>query len=244
MSGSPREIARRSPERGLTLIELIVVMTLIAVITGAVLGGSMQLPSARLRGSVTLIASAIKVGYTRATATSRNLRLVMDLDERKVWLEESDVPMLVQAKDTTGTGGADPVTAAERAAVAETDQILQGPRIPKPQFHKIDSTGFGDMGGASGAKSLPRGIGFRSVQTAHDDAPRTAGRAYLYFWPGGLTERAAIQLHIGDSIEDSRTLTLVVSSPLTGKVTVKSGAAELELPIDDDHASDRTDTGF
>src|SRR5580658_524348 len=244
MSGSPRQIARRSPERGLTLIELIVVMTLIAVITGAVLGGSMQLPSARLRGSVTLIASAIKVGYTRATATSRNLRLVMDLDERKVWLEESDVPMLVQAKDTTGTGGADPVTAAERAEVAETDQILRGPRIPKPQFHKIDSTGFGDMGGASGAKSLQRGIGFRSVQTAHDDAPRTAGRAYLYFWPGGLTERVSIQLHIGDSIEDSRTLTLLVSSPLTGKVTVKSGAVELELPIDDDHASDRTDTGF
>ena len=125
MSRSPRHIARRSLERGLTLIELMVVMVLIAVITAAVLGGSMQLPSARLRGSVTMIASAIKVGYTRATATSRNLRLVMDIDERKVWLEESDTPMLVQSKDTTGTGGADPVTAAEKAAVAETDQILQ-----------------------------------------------------------------------------------------------------------------------
>src|SRR5580704_1166570 len=135
MSGSPRQIARRSLERGLTLIELIVVMTLIAVITSAVLGGSMQLPSARLRGSVTMIASAIKVGYTRATATSRNLRLVMDLDERKIWLEESDAQMLVQSKDTTGTGGADPVTQAERQAVVETNKVLSGPRIPKAQFH-------------------------------------------------------------------------------------------------------------
>jgi general secretion pathway protein H len=244
MSGSPRTVQRRSRERGLTLIEIIVVMTLIAVVTGAVLGGSMQLPSSRLRGSITMIASAIKVGYTRATATSRNLRLVMDLDTRKLWLEESDAPMLVQSRDTTGTGGADPVTEAERAAVAETDTILKGPRIPKPMFHKIDATGFGDMAEGKGVKSLQRGITFRSVQTAHDDAARTAGRAYLYFWPGGLTERASIQLRIGDSIEDSRTLTLVVASPLTGKVAVKSGPAELELPIDADHASDRTDTGF
>jgi general secretion pathway protein H len=244
MSGSPRYNVRRAGQRGLTLIEIIVVMALIAVITGAVIGGSMQLPSARLRGSVTMIASAIKVGYTRATATSKNMRLVMDLDESKVWLEESDAPMLVQAKAQSGAAGADPVTDAERAAVAETDQILKGPRIPKPQFHKIDTTGFGDAVGGHSVKPLQRGIRFRAVQTAHDDAPRTTGRDYLYFWPGGLTERASIQLRIGDSIEDSRTLTLLVVSPLTGKVTVKGGAAELELPIDADHASDRTDTGF
>jgi len=244
MSRSSPIIVRRSGERGLTLIELIVVMLLIAVVTGAVLSGSMQLPSARLRRSVTMIASAVKVAYTRATATSKSLRLVMDLEGQKVWLEESDAPMFVQSKDTTGAAGADPVTEAERAAIAQTEQILKGPRIPKPQFHKIDTTGFGDMEGSHGVKPLQRGITFRSVQTAHDDAPRTTGRAYLYFWPGGLTERASIQLRIGDSIEDSRTLTLLVSSPLTGKVTVKGGAAELELPIDADHASDRTDTGF
>jgi general secretion pathway protein H len=244
MSGSARPIVRRSEERGLTLIEIIVVMSLIAVVTAAVLGGSMQLPSSRLRRSITMIASAIKVGYTRATATSRSLRLVMDLDRQKVWLEESDAPMLVQTKDTTGTGGADPVTQAERQAVVETNKVLSGPRIPKAQFHKMDTTGFGDAEDGHDGKPLQHGITFRSVQTAHDDAPRTTGRAYLYFWPGGLTERASIQLRIGDSIEESRTLTLLVASPLTGKVTVKAGPSELELPIDADHASDRTDTGF
>src|SRR5208283_2231561 len=205
MSRSPRTLVRRRAERGLTLIEILVVMGLMVVVTGAVLGGSMQLPSARLRRSVTMIASAIKVAYTRASATSRDLRLVMDLDHQKVWLEESDAPMLVQLKDTTGTGGADPVTEAERAAIADTDQILRGPRIPKPHFHAIEAFGFGDSeGGGHGGKPLQRGITFRSVQTSHDDAPRTSGRDYLYFWPGGLTERASIQLRIGDSIEDAR----------------------------------------
>ncbi len=38
----------------------------------------------------TLITSAVKVGYTRATATSRDLRLVMDFDQAKIWLEETE----------------------------------------------------------------------------------------------------------------------------------------------------------
>jgi general secretion pathway protein H len=244
MNPSVRLALRRHANRAFTLIEVMVVIALMAVVTGVALTGSMQMPSARLRRSVTMIASAIKVAYTRATATSKNLRLVMDLDQQKVWLEESDVPMLVQSKDLTGTAGADPVTDAERAAVAETDVLLKGPLIPKPHFRPIAAFGFADAEEGRGGKRLQRGITFRAVQTAHDDAPRTAGRAYLYFWPGGLTERASIQLRIGDSMEDSRTLTLIVSSPLTGKVVIKGGAAELELPIDADHASDRTDNGF
>src|SRR5271157_67033 len=80
---------------GLTLIEIIVVLALIAIVTGAAIAGTNQLPSSRLRRSCTLLASAVKAAYVRATATSHNLRLVMDIDEKRIWLEESDAPMLV-----------------------------------------------------------------------------------------------------------------------------------------------------
>ena len=218
-------------------------MAIIAVVSGVAIGGSMQLPSARLRRSATMIASAIKVAYTRATATSRDLRLVLDFDHRTIWLEQSDAPMLVKSSDSNATGGADAITQAEQQAVAAGDKILKGLPIHKPRFSVVEAYGFGDSEAGKGGKPLQRGITFRSVQTAHDDAPRTSGRAYLYFWPGGRTERAAIQLRIGDSGEEARTLTLLVS-PLTGKVTVKSGAVDFELPTDDDRASDRVDTGF
>jgi len=236
-------VLRRAAHRGVTLIEILVVIAIIAVVSGVALAGSMQLPNARLRRSATMITSAIKVAYTRATATSRDLRLVMDLDESRIWLEESDAPMLVQSKDQTGTGGAEAVTEAERAAVAEGERILKGPPVPKPQFHSIKTYGFADTEEGKGAKNLQRGITFRAVQTAHDDMAHTSGRAYLYFWRGGLTERASIQVRIGTSSDDARTLTLLIS-PLTGKVSVKAGAAELQVPMDDEHASDRTDTGF
>jgi general secretion pathway protein H len=235
--------SRRAVQRGVTLIEILVVITIIAVVSGVAIGGSMQLPNARLRRSATMIASAIKVAYTRATATSKDLRLVMDLDEPRIWLEESDAPMLVQSKDRTGTGGADAVTEAERAAIAEGEKILKGPPVPKPQFHSIQTYGFADTEEGKGAKALQRGISFRAVQIAHDETAHTSGRAYLYFWRGGLTERASIQIRIGTANDDARTLTLLVS-PLTGKVSVKAGAAELQVPPDDEHASDRTDTGL
>ncbi len=135
------------------------------------------------------------------------------------------------------------MTQAETAALAEGDKIVKGPPIPKPRFHAIEAFGFGDVESGKGGKPLQRGITFRAVQSAHDDAPRTSGRAYLYFWPGGRTERVLDPVRIGDSEEDARTLTLLVS-PLTGKVTAKPGPVELELPTDDVKASDREDTGF
>ena len=229
--------------RGLTLIEIIVVIAIIAVVTGVAIAGSMQLPSARLRRSATMITSAVKVAYTRATATSHDLRLVMDLDTQKMWLEESDIPMLAQAKDKTGTGGADPVTEAEKAALEESARIVKGPAIAKAHFHAIEVFGFGDTEGGKGGKPLQRGITFRAVQTTHDDNPRRTGRAYFYFWPGGRTEQASIQLRVGTLEAESSTLTLLVS-PLTGKVTIKGGAVDLQVPLDDAHISDREDTGF
>jgi general secretion pathway protein H len=229
--------------RGLTLVEIIVVISLIAVVSGVAIAGSMQLPSARLRRSATMIASAIKVAYTRATATSRSLRLVMDLDQQRIWLEESRRPMLVQSDAASVAGGAEAVTQAEKDALAAGDRIVQGPPIPKPRFKPIEAYGFGDVDSGKGGKALQSGITFRAVQTTHDDTPRTSGRAYLYFWPGGRTELASIQIRIGQSDEESRTLTILVS-PLTGRVVIRGGAVELEAPTDDDHASERQDTGF
>jgi general secretion pathway protein H len=231
----------RSAARGLTLVEVLVVCAIIAVMSVA---GSNQLPGARLKRSATMIASATKVAYSRATATSKHLRLVLDFEQNAIWLEEADVPMLVQSKDLTGAAGADPATAAEKAALAEGERALKGLELPKPHFHPIEALGFGEQeGSVKGAKKLQRGITFREVQSGHDENPITKGRAYLYFWPGGLTERSSIQLRIGESTDDKQTLTLVIS-PLTGKVSIKGGPVALKKSVDDKTDSEREDTGF
>ena len=233
----------------MTLIEVLIVMAIVVILFSAVAVGGGQVSGARLRSSATLLTGAVRVGFTRANATSKSVRMVMDLDTSKLWLEEGDAPFLAKANDKTHTGGADPATAAEQAAIEEGDRIIRGPRAPRPHFHLI-STSDDKPSSAVLSKPLPSGIRFRSVQTAHDDVPVTKGRAYLYFWPGGETERASIQTCISHTendhqvcnAEDSGTFSMIVA-PLTGKVTVKVGSIDLTLPTDDVSASDRRDPG-
>ena len=71
-----------------------------------------------------------------------------------------------------------------------------------------------DAGFGKGPKALPSGIEFRLVQSAHDDEARLTGRAYLYFWPGGQTERSVVQLKVVSRPDESDALSCVIS-PLT-----------------------------
>ncbi len=233
----------RARSGGLTLVELMVVMVLIALVLGAMVFGSGSLSGAKLKKTTSGLTGIIKVAYTRATATSRSQRIVMDLDNQTMWLEESDSPMLVQTKDLAGTGGASAVTQAESAALAEGRLSIRGPAIARPSFRPVSTMGIGEADGQpKGPQHLPDPITFRQVQTSHDDEPKTTGRAYLYFWPGGLTERASIELRVRKSLDDAETQTLLVQ-PLTGKVKVKNGPSPLVLPTDDLSASEREDHG-
>jgi len=248
-SASSRALVRRARARGLTLIEMLVVLAIVGLLAAGVLMGSGQLAGAKLKKTATSLAGVIRLAYTRASSTSKSVRLVFDFGQRTFWMEEAEQVMLVTPKDTTGTGGADAVTALEQQAIAEGNRLTKGPSAPRAHF-KIVKMGLLALDESRDGKvreddvrELPGNIGFRSVQTTHDDQPRTADRAYLYFWPGGQTERASIQLRIGDSTEDANTLTLLIA-PLTGSVNVKSGPVSLKVPKDDSEASDREDKGL
>ncbi len=234
---------RAASTAGMTLIEVLIVMALIALILTAVVLGSGQMASTRLRHSATMLTGAVRVAFSRASSTSKTVRLVMDFEENVIWLEEGDQPHLVQTKDLSGTGGAAASTVAEKSALDESSRILKGPEAPRTAFREIDAMGLAASTPGKGHKPLDGGIKFRRVQTAHDDEERKTGRAYLYFWSGGQTERAAIQLKSTESDEPGFGVVTLLVQPLTGKVTVKDGAVELPKPIDDREKSDRQDPG-
>lgn len=226
----------------MTLIEVLIVMALMGLILSAVVLGSGQLSSSKMRHTSTMITGAIRVAFARATSTSKTVRLVMDFEESQIWLEEGDQPHLTQSKDESGTGGAAAATQEEREALAESGRILKGPTAPRTSFKEIDAMGLAASAPGKGHKALDSNIKFRRVQTAHDFEERKSGRAYLYFWPGGQTERASIQLRVGSDDDENRAVTLLVS-PLTGKVTVKDGAIAIPKPVDEKEASEREDRG-
>jgi len=237
----------RTSARGFTLAEVLVVIALISIVTVAVATASNQLPTARLKKSTVSVMSAIRTAFTQASMSSKSLRLAMNFDDGSFAIEQADVPMLVQSKDLVGTGGASAVTEAERRAQDEADRVTRGFTVAKPRFKVVDDLCWGKSDPTKPrtgpCRNLESGVRFREVQTAHDENPIVKGRAYLYFWPGGLTERANIQLNVGAKDEDSSTMTLVVS-PLTGSVKLKSGPVVFVRPTDDRSSSEREDTGL
>lgn len=226
-------------QRGMTLVEVMIVMVLIALLSGTILFGSGMFSSSRERGAATLILAGVRLGMTRANTTGRPTRMVFDLDGDRVILEEStSTVMLREKEDKESTGaGADPTTEAEKKARAEAERILDGPKAPRPRFKPLKQGGFANSD--EKGRELGKGVEFRQVQTDHDGEPRIKGHAYLYFWPGGQTERAAIQLKRADGGGEGLT---VVVSPLTGRAKIERGKVDLpERPLDKEY-SERDET--
>ncbi|MBI4702133.1 MAG: prepilin-type N-terminal cleavage/methylation domain-containing protein [Deltaproteobacteria bacterium] len=223
--------------RGVTLIEILVVVALVGLLSGALVLGQGALGRARLKSSTAMVAGAIRAAYNHASATSRPTRLVFDFDQRSVALEQSEQRMLLRQGERTG--GAAATTEAERNAVEAAEEILQGPREARPEFRSVAAEGFtAEEGGSS--KTLASGIRFRQVEVAHEDEPVRSERVYLYFWPGGQTERAAIQIQRGEAEApaESEVLTVLVA-PLTGKVQVLGGPADMPRPRTEAEESER-----
>jgi general secretion pathway protein H len=229
---------RRS--RGVTLVELLVTIALISMVTVAVVGGSGAVTNARMRGATSMISGAIRIAYTRASATSRPNRLVFDLDGSKVVLEETNDTVLVRSNDTTG--GAAAVTVEERDALEQAASIIKGPSAPRAQFRAVKAYGFDDSQGEVG-RPLGKGVRFRKVETGHAPEGQTSGRAYLYFWPGGQTERASIQLVAGDATGPTDGMSILVA-PLTGRTRTVGGSKSMEPLRDDGTSSEREDRSF
>lgn len=198
-------------------------IALIALMSGAVIFGSGMLTSSRQRAAATLIVSGVRMGITRANTTGKPVRMVFDLDAHRLMLEETSGVMLRKKEEKNTGGGAEAATLAEKKAKQEAERIVDGPKAPRAEFSPVKQFGFdGDQPGAG--RELGAGVKFKQVQTDHDEEPRTDGRAYLYFWPGGGTERAVVQI-VRDGDPDGLS---VVVSPLTGRAKIERGAVKLE----------------
>jgi general secretion pathway protein H len=232
---------KRGSSAGVTLVEILISLAVIGLLASIGILGVGAQKGARMRGGAVVIAGAIRTAYAHASGISKPLRLVFDLDEQLVVLEESGSTLAIVKNDKTG--GAAAATDAERAAVEEAESILKGPRVPRPSFTPTKAFGFNPDAGKSG-KSLPFGVRFVHVETGHEEEPTSDGRAYLYFWPGGQTERAAIQLTTAAKDEEpteQNSMTVIVS-PLTGKTEIKRGLLKMARPRDEREESERDDS--
>jgi type II secretory pathway pseudopilin PulG len=219
----------------MTLIEVVIVLVIAILLMGGMVFASGAIQRSRLKSGASRVAAAMRVGFQRASSTGKRVRLVLDFDNNTLWLEDSSDQMLVKENDVLGTGGADPATAAERAAQEEAARINAGPMAARASFMAV-------AGPAGEPQPLQQGIVFKAVDAQHEKEPRTSGRGYVYFF-ASEAERASVQVKIANSDDDHDVFSVVVA-PLTGKATIMDGTVNVPHPRDDDQeASEVEDDG-
>ena len=209
-----------------------VVVAIMGLLVGASVYGFRSIAKSQLRSSSAKLAGAIRYCFDRAVTTGAYYRLVLDLDGNKYWAERSDDRAYLTAgkEETAGKGQALDVQALEKkrdeddAKLEEMAASVGGQMInldppPKPKRAKFQT--FKDT-------TLPQVKLGRAelfdVYTPRQPEPYLKGRAYLYFFPDGHTERAVVRLHDGDDFYS------LVVHPLTGRVEVMSG--KVDIPKD------------
>jgi len=209
-----------------------VVIAIVGLLLGASVYGFRSIAKSDLRSSSAKLAGAIRYCFDRAVTTGSYFRLVLDIDGNKYWAERSDDRTYLNAGKelSPGKGEALDVQALEKKQ-AEDDAKLQematsvgGQMVnldppPKPKRAKFQT--FKDT--TLPQVKLTRAKMF-DVFTPRQREPYLKGRAYLYFFPDGHTERAIVRLHDGDDFYS------LVVHPLTGRVEVLSG--KVDIPRD------------
>ena len=229
---------RRPRQGGYTLLEVLAVAA-IAVGLVAVSGvGIRRLRQSDLRTASAKLAGAIRFTYDRSVTTGKYYRMVIDLDQKTYWPEVSDDRFYLvrgRSRPPSEDEAADPnqPTPTAKPGGAGMGSILGmlgggGSGTPGNVAAKVGAgkVRFAPEATTSKQRSAPlQGVSITSVWTARFDEPVTQGRAYLYFYPEGMTERAII--HLADTSDGAYSL---VVHPLTGRVQIVGGRVDLPRP--------------
>ncbi len=185
--------SRRPQERGLTLLEVIIVIGVLVMMMGLGLSGLNRLSSVQLRTQTNSLASAMRHAYNRSVAEGLYMRMVFDLDADKYWLEASAEPVFLDQSEN-GEGWR-----------PDDEKVFDDENEPKKRqgnFKKMVT----DV-------TMESGIEISGVLTLGDEDPTESGRATVHFFPNGFVEPAMI--YTSDGEESFYTLTV---HPLTGQI--------------------------
>jgi len=224
----PHRYSRRA-RRGFSLVEIMVVVAIVGLLLGASVYGFRSIAKSDLRSSSAKLAGAIRYCFDRSITTGSYFRIVLDLDTNKYWAERSEERAYLTAgkENAPGRGQALDVAAEERkrdeddAKLQELSTSVGGAMVqldppPKPKRAKFQT--FKDS--TLPQVQLKRAKLF-DVYTPRQREPYLKGRAYLYFFPDGHTERAIVRINDGDDFYS------LVIHPLTGRVEVMSGKVDI-----------------
>ena len=191
----------RARTRGLTLLELMVVIGVVVMLSGLGITGLSRLSSVQLRTQTNRIAAAVRHAYNRSVAEGLYMRMVFDMEADRYWVEASStaafIPVEPREEDSTDDS-------------AKDGEDTDGEPKSKAQFRKVIKE-----------VTMQRGIQIEGVLTSGQDDVFESGRAMIYFFPNGFVEPSMIYTSDGEE-----TFFTLVVNPMTGHVKRHAGKVD------------------
>jgi len=218
--------------RGLTLLEMMVVLAVIGLLSAALAVGYNRIPATALKHEAVHLAAILRSGYDRATTSGAHHRVILDLDKGTYKLERCEGKVEVRRsfnlKEEQDRQKADAERAAQQAAQNVTltpDAMLQGLTADAAKIlGGAGGTGAtkcapvrGDMGQANALGGRPK-VAFMKVWVGHLEEPADKGEVTINFFPLGTAEKAAIVL----ATDDDNKFTVLLQ-PISGRIEMQQG---------------------
>ena len=150
--------------------------------------------------------------------------MVLDLDGSAYWAECAKGVVRLSRDREQAQNGAKVLSREEENAQRLADDAKGGHELSdkdKVRAELIAKSAFTpDNTGDVRKMSLGKNVRFADVWVQHQAERYTSGKAFLYFWPTGLTEAAGIRLAQVDDVYS------LIVAPLTGRVHISSERVE------------------
>jgi general secretion pathway protein H len=211
---------------GMTLIEIIAVLAVIGLTASGIGLSITAVNRTELKSSCNRILSAARYAYNRATINGTTVRIIFNIPggdfslqetNKKIVLARQNDAQLANSKDADANRGVD----VDPWASAKT-------RLNDSFKPNLGTSAFGPLVGQNGTPliryaliPLGRNSKITKLIVAHEPEPRVQGQGAIYFFPGGVTEHAVIQLSQGSDV-----VYAVEIHPLTGHGKVYNYAYE------------------
>jgi prepilin-type N-terminal cleavage/methylation domain-containing protein len=237
----------RGSRAGLTLIEIMVVVVIIAVASTGVGMGIGALTRTSLRSACVRLASLARYAYHRSLTHGTTVRVSLDMEQGtfsvteahgRVTLVRSDAPLRAEAERAKNEEGDDEAESPDSAALDPWEAARL--RLEQPDALIMPPSPFAALTTQSGAtmerftqKPIGDDVRFAKVIVSHEAEPREEGVVDLFFFPGGLTQHAVVQL-----VDRNDIIYSVEIHPLSGRTVVYDSPYEPDVLMDDPNERD------
>ncbi len=208
----------------MTLIEIMIALAVVASVVLVAVPSMEAFAGIRAREEAGKLSGAIRFMYGQSALSGKVCRLTFDLDGRTWWPECTEGQFTLEREKERTLGGKAveetkryPRRSSSSSGLKDEGELLRERIEKKAEFSSFQTEEFGKH-------KMPEGADL-AVWAAHQRDKYVKGKAFLYFFPQGHTERA--QIYVSSGHGDVYTLAV---SALNGKVKVVD--SELEVPRD------------